>query len=806
MATSDDTARLIVSIEANQRAFAKQMQTVAKQSADAAKYIEDNFKKANDNVANSFQRGGRQATASVRQQSAAVSNLSFQLNDIAMQLASGTSPFTVMVQQGSQVAQVFNSAGGGGLIGAVRVLGGAFAQMVNPVSLASFALIGLTGYAVQYLTTLGDDVPDANKLLQEHANLIKSFDEAYGVAAEGVRKYSDATKQLQLQKLKDEFGSLRDAARAAADDISSEILGLSVDAFQGATRTVSDFDAALRLLEKDTPDFQQFALAMANIEQSQAPANIRELARQLRLSAQESVGLQEAIDKTQSRLNVLRLSGDEAKSAFENLTSIALGFGTAGSDAVGKVVDKIRNDLIPATVAAIGKFAEYAKNFRSIQDQVNQTPLGQLSPVFSGGGRFMNEGEAQDYRAGQTKSQTQQEQEKAAKSLASSAKTVKDSFDGLNGTVSRYVNQVVKAESGGNASARNPNSSATGLGQFIESTWLTLFKQNFPDRAKSMSDATILALRTDADISRRMIEAYAQQNAEILRQAGVSVNEAALHLAHFLGPGGAVSVLKAAPGTPVAGLLSQGAINANPTILGGGATVDDVIAYANQRAQSYENMADATKQAAQAQKQLNQETQQFQSFGQDLVGGFIQDLRNGASAADALRNALNKVLDKVIEISLQNLFGGLGGLGGGGGGLLGGFLIPGILHKGGVAGSDGYGHGRAVSPRVFAGAKRYHSGGVAGLQPGEVPAILQRGEVVVPRGTKMGSQGVHVTVGVSADNNGNLLPFVESVSDGTVDRKAPGIVSASVSRANKSAPAAVGRYQLEKAGGDYRNS
>jgi len=81
--------------------------------------------------------------------------------------------------------------------------------------------------------------------------------------------------------------------------------------------------------------------------------------------------------------------------------------------------------------------------------------------------------------------------------------------------------------------------------------------------------------------------------------------------------------------------------------------------------------------------------------------------------------------------------------------LLGGIIIPGILHKGGVAGKDGYGHGRVVSPSVFTGAKRYHRGGVAGLQPGEVPAILQKGEVVLPRGAQVGAQPQQIEVSVS---------------------------------------------------------
>jgi hypothetical protein len=49
-------------------------------------------------------------------------------------------------------------------------------------------------------------------------------------------------------------------------------------------------------------------------------------------------------------------------------------------------------------------------------------------------------------------------------------------------------------------------------------------------------------------------------------------------------------------------------------------------------------------------------------------------------------------------------------------------------------------------------------------------------------------QGIHVTVGVAADNNGNLLPFVESVSE----RKAGQVSRAAISRYDKSIPARIG--------------
>jgi len=67
------------------------------------------------------------------------------------------------------------------------------------------------------------------------------------------------------------------------------------------------------------------------------------------------------------------------------------------------------------------------------------------------------------------------------------------------------------------------------------------------------------------------------------------------------------------------------------------------------------------------------------------------------------------------------------------GGLLGGKIIPGILHKGGMAGRDGYGHGRQFHPALWAGAPRYQRGGYAGLRPGEIPAVLHRGEMVIPK-------------------------------------------------------------------------
>lgn len=50
-------------------------------------------------------------------------------------------------------------------------------------------------------------------------------------------------------------------------------------------------------------------------------------------------------------------------------------------------------------------------------------------------------------------------------------------------------------------------------------------------------------------------------------------------------------------------------------------------------------------------------------------------------------------------------------------------------HEGGIVGRDGY--TRKVNPMLFAGAPRYHSGGIAGLAPNETAAVLKKGEEVL---------------------------------------------------------------------------
>jgi len=130
--------------------------------------------------------------------------------------------------------------------------------------------------------------------------------------------------------------------------------------------------------------------------------------------------------------------------------------------------------------------------------------------------------------------------------------------------VEKLVSQIIRVESAGNANAKNTRSTATGLGQFIESTWLRMMRTYRPDLSGSMKRADLLALRTDPTLSRNMVKRLAQENEAYLRSRGHNPTSGQLYLAHFLGPGGAAKVLGANNDMTILALMGGGVVKANP--------------------------------------------------------------------------------------------------------------------------------------------------------------------------------------------------------------------------------------------------
>lgn len=120
---------------------------------------------------------------------------------------------------------------------------------------------------------------------------------------------------------------------------------------------------------------------------------------------------------------------------------------------------------------------------------------------------------------------------------------------------------------------------------------------------------------------------------------------------------------------------------------------------------------------------------------QSALQGFFTDLAtNARTLGDAIKNLAVTFIQSLARMAAEALAKrALLALAGGGDGGLGGLLSSLVAHSGAVVGGAG-GTRRSVSPLVFAGAPRYHSGGLVGLAPDERPAILQTGEEVLSRG------------------------------------------------------------------------
>ncbi len=148
-----------------------------------------------------------------------------------------------------------------------------------------------------------------------------------------------------------------------------------------------------------------------------------------------------------------------------------------------------------------------------------------------------------------------------------------------------YLLAQARMESGLDPSARAKTSSAAGLFQFIDSTWLNTM-QKHGGMPQGMSRDAVLAMRYDPQMASQMAAALASDNRAGLRTTlGREPDHAELYLAHFLGLGGAQKMLAADPSASAATLFPEAA-RANRAIFydnGAARSVGEVVGVIRER-------------------------------------------------------------------------------------------------------------------------------------------------------------------------------------------------------------------------------
>ena len=126
-----------------------------------------------------------------------------------------------------------------------------------------------------------------------------------------------------------------------------------------------------------------------------------------------------------------------------------------------------------------------------------------------------------------------------------------------------FYSILARIESNNNPLAKATTSSASGLFQFVRSTWEGLggtwgTNPNLPFGGHQPTIAE------QTDMARKLTE----QNAAALQRSGITLSPASLYAAHFLGSGAASKVLAADPSTPMKNLVSSSVIKANKFLTG----------------------------------------------------------------------------------------------------------------------------------------------------------------------------------------------------------------------------------------------
>jgi hypothetical protein len=137
----------------------------------------------------------------------------------------------------------------------------------------------------------------------------------------------------------------------------------------------------------------------------------------------------------------------------------------------------------------------------------------------------------------------------------------------VTGVDSDIMLTMAQKESSLNPNAKSRSSSASGLYQFIDSTWVDMVKKYGKKYGIDQNTP-----KTDPIANSLLAGEYFKENIKQLRAATDDVGALEVYLSHLLGPAGAKKLLSSSDETVVASILPSAA-SSNPTILGKGMTV-----------------------------------------------------------------------------------------------------------------------------------------------------------------------------------------------------------------------------------------
>jgi phage-related minor tail protein len=687
-----------------------------------------------------------------RLSSAQLANLTYQLNDVVVGLASGQQPMMVLIQQGSQIAQIMGQAG---VTGTLKGLGQALGSLLTPARLAAGAIAGIAiGAAAAWnswfesqrnvMTALagagriaGATVADINRIAEAGALAGRVSTAAAREMAADFARTGRIGKEL--------FGGLiaiaKDYAATVNTDLGDAVKQLA-QAFADPARGAETLNGQLGFLDDRT---RQYIRRL--VEQNDRTAAQRVLLDAMRGSL---VNAEQATSALGRAWDAVKRAASDAFDALGRAVDRATGGGTAeeqlaaienrmaalsrGGGAPTRVLNELRRqaDELRGRIADVRRQADMGRLevearelSRRVGDAVRDIVPGtqtirQLEAVRGSLGRLL-------------------EDPLAAKHVGN-LRDVEDAY--------RRVTQALQSYSGENARFLDPMERKLRLQQ-IE---IALINATTPARkAELEAERARIELIGQSITPEQQALAIAQARSRVFAEASRFVRDYALDQQFSIEQTRAEIAFVGKSVEEKDKYIAR--LRAEQDMRRQGISVAG--------AEGQLILTNAERQAAlNAQLDRAREiVQGWQGVFETAMNRFADLLAQGkldwTSWANAARAVLADIQKELLKLAVINplknlLFGTNAATLGGTGGLLGGLIGAFRFHDGGIAGLAG---APTLAPAAaFARAPRFHGG--AFLKPDEVPAILQRGERVLNRdetrrynsGAGGGQPSIHVTI------------------------------------------------------------
>lgn len=197
-------------------------------------------------------------------------NMAYQMNDMATMLASGQSPFVMMMQQGMQMSQIFGS--NVGPRAALRATGRALTSFItNPLNLTVLGFAAAAGAVSLFIKRLSSADDTGADALKDHVDLVRDLADAYGEATVKVNEYSADTREvLRFRAEQSQAGLVAEVETQAKKAVIAMRNALRFGSFgdnlDPISAIVDRFAIAAKAGAPDIATLRRELLALSNVE------------------------------------------------------------------------------------------------------------------------------------------------------------------------------------------------------------------------------------------------------------------------------------------------------------------------------------------------------------------------------------------------------------------------------------------------------------------------------------------------------------------------------------------------------------